>query len=75
MNRSESGRVIGRATQLYEEAISLGGELLRMFVPYINSGTPPSTPHDFSQRTTYKMMAWSDWPDALVARAKVYPYV
>lgn len=63
------------STQLYEEAIHMGSELLRMYIPHINSGAAPSIPQDFSRRTAYKKINWDDWPDELVRRARVYPYV
>jgi methionyl-tRNA formyltransferase len=63
------------STRLYEEAMRLGSELLRMYVPHINSGKAPSIPQDFSRRVAYKKIDWKDWPDEIVSRARVYPYV
>jgi methionyl-tRNA formyltransferase len=63
------------STRLYEEAIQLGSELLKMYVPHINSGKAPAIPQDSSHRLAYKKINWSDWPAELVRRAKVYPYV
>jgi methionyl-tRNA formyltransferase len=62
------------ATALYEEAMQLGGELLRMFVPHINAGTAPAIPQDASRRTVYRKVKWDDWSVDRVIRAKVYPY-
>lgn len=62
------------ATALYQEAMELERDLLRMFVPQINKGTAPSIPQDFSKRTCYTKVDWSDWPDSVVRRARVYPY-
>lgn len=62
------------ATELYEEAMLLGAELLRMFVPHINSGLAPRIPQDASRRTVYRKVKWEDWPAGKVTRAKVYPY-
>ena len=63
------------ATQLYEEAIHLSSDLLKMYVPQINSGKAPSIPQDMSRRTAYKKINWHEWSDELVRRTKVYPYV
>jgi methionyl-tRNA formyltransferase len=63
------------STRLYEEAMQLGSELLKMYVSHINSGKAPAIPQDMSHRLTYKKINWSDWPDELVRRARVYPYV
>jgi methionyl-tRNA formyltransferase len=63
------------STQLYREAMQLGSELLRMYIPHINSGKAPSIPQDNSRRVAYRKIDWSDWPDHLVRRARVYPYV
>ncbi len=62
------------ATALYEEAMRLGGALLRMMAPHIGAGTAPRIPQDFAKRTTYGKVVWSDWPADKVARARVYPY-
>jgi methionyl-tRNA formyltransferase len=62
------------ATELYREAMDLGGELLRMFVPHINRGTAPSIPQDVSRRVVYRKVDWSLWPEDKVRRARVYPY-
>jgi methionyl-tRNA formyltransferase len=62
------------ATELYEEAIVLGGELLRTHVPQLISGRAPAIPQDFSKRTAYQKIRWEDWPEDKVARARVYPY-
>jgi methionyl-tRNA formyltransferase len=66
---------LANSTQLYEEAIHLGINLLQMYVPHINSGRAPSIPQDLSKRTAYKKVDWKDWPELLVKRARVYPYV
>ena len=66
---------VANSTQLYEEAIHLGINLLQMYVPHINSGRAPSIPQDLSKRTAYKKVDWKDWPELLVKRARVYPYV
>lgn len=65
---------IATATELYQEAIGLGGELLRMFVPHINAGTAAAIPQDTSKRTVYRKVVWSEWPLEKVRRARVYPY-
>jgi methionyl-tRNA formyltransferase len=62
------------ATELYEEAMQLGAELLRLFVPHINAGTAPAIPQDRSRRTVYRKVNWEDWPADAVKRARVYPY-
>lgn len=63
------------STDLYREAMQLGAALLRMYVPHINAGTAPRIPQDFSRRTVYRKVQWSDWPAEVVTRARVYPYV
>ncbi len=63
------------ATQLYAEAMELERDILRMFVPQINRGTAPRMPQDFSKRTVYEKVDWARWPQSVVARARVYPYV
>ena len=62
------------STQLYQEAMQLSSELLRMYVPHINSGKAPSISQDFSKRVAYQKIKWDDWPDAAVSRARIYPY-
>jgi methionyl-tRNA formyltransferase len=62
------------ATELYAEAMILERELLRAFVPLINSGYAPGIPQDFSKRTVYQKIKWEDWPASKVSRARVYPY-
>lgn len=62
------------ATELYREAIQLGVELLRMFVPHINAGTASAIPQDTSKRTVYRKVVWTEWPMDKVERARVYPY-
>lgn len=66
---------VANSTQLYKESIELSAELLRMFVPHINRGSSPSIPQDITRRVVYKKVNWSDWPDEIVKRARVYPYV
>lgn len=66
---------ISNSTELYKESIDLSGELLRIFVPHINRGTAPAIVQDKSRRTVYKKINWEDWPEELVQRARVYPYV
>ena len=66
---------IENSTRLYEEAIQLGSELLRMYVPHINSGKAPAIPQDHSRRMAYSKVDWNDWPVEVVRRARVYPYV
>lgn len=63
------------STTLYREAMRLGSDLLRMYVPHINSGKAPAIPQDHSKRQVYRKITWNDWPDELVRRARVYPYV
>ncbi|MGE5545973.1 MAG: formyltransferase family protein [Solirubrobacterales bacterium] len=81
----DTGNVIGQlkgtlsprtadATQLYREAMELGAELLRMYVPHIGRGTAPSMPQDMSRRVVYRKVDWSRWPEDKVRRARVYPY-
>lgn len=65
---------VATATELYEEAMQLGRELLRLFVPHINRGTAPRIPQDASRRTEYPKVDWSAWPEDRVRRARVYPY-
>ena len=62
------------ATEIYFDIIQLGGELLKMHVPHINSGRAAKIPQDLSKRTVYKKINWSDWPIDSVKRARVYPY-
>ncbi len=62
------------ATQLYREAMNLGAEILRMFVPHINRGTAPAIPQDAARRTAYRKVDWTQWPADKVRRARVYPY-
>lgn len=63
------------STDLYAEAIALGGKILRKFVPLINEGVAPRITQDFSKRTVYKKIDWSAWPEGAVKRARKYPYV
>lgn len=81
----DSGPIIGQlkmrhsprsatATQLYEEAMEIGGKLLRMYVPHINAGTAPAIPQDRSSRTEYGKVTWTDWDEERVSRARTYPY-
>jgi len=65
---------IANATELYDEAMYMEKELLKAYVPHINSGYAPSIPQDFSKRTVYQKVTWEDWPAEKVARARVYPY-
>lgn len=65
---------IADATKLYSEAMDLGGEILRMFVPHINRSTAPSISQDVSRRVVYPKVDWSCWPEEKVRRARVYPY-
>lgn len=62
------------STQLYKEAMEISGELLRMFVPHINSGIAPKIPQDMTSRTTYGKVDWQNWPSDKVTRARTYPY-
>lgn len=62
------------ATALYREAMALGADILRMYVPHINRGTAPSIPQDMSKRIVYRKIDWSRWPEDRVRRARVYPY-
>jgi methionyl-tRNA formyltransferase len=82
---SDTGDIIGQlrglldpqtanATELYREAMRLGADLLRMFVPHINAGTAPAIHQDASRRTVYRKVSWDQWPRELVQRARVYPY-
>jgi methionyl-tRNA formyltransferase len=81
----DTGNIIGQlkgthsprtanATELYSEAMDLGGEILRTFVPYINRGMAPSISQDVSRRVAYPKVDWSCWPEDKVRRARVYPY-
>lgn len=81
----DTGNIIGQlkgkhsprsadATVLYREAMELGAEILRMFVPHINGARAPSIPQDMSKRIAYGKIDWSRWPEETVQRAKVYPY-
>jgi methionyl-tRNA formyltransferase len=65
---------VANSTALYQEAIALGMALLRMYVPHINAGTAPAIPQDLSRRTAYTKVDWRAWPEAVVERARVYPY-
>ena len=62
------------ATALYGEAMALGAEILRMFVPHINRGTAPRIGQDLAKRIAYPKMDWDAWPQDRVRRARVYPY-
>jgi len=62
------------ATALYEEAMTLEAQLLRMMVAHLNDGTAPRIPQDMSKRSVYGKIHWEDWPDEKVARVRVYPY-
>lgn len=62
------------ATELYQEAISLGREILKMWVPHINQGHAPALAQDLAKRTAYQKINWQDWPTEKVKRARVYPY-
>ncbi len=63
------------STQIYNEAMEISAELLKMLVPHINSGIAPSIPQDMSKRTVYGKVNWSEWPKEKVDRARTYPYV
>lgn len=65
---------VSNATELYQDAIKIGATLLRMYVPHINAGTAPAIAQDLSKRLAYHKVNWSDWPQDLVQRARVYPY-
>jgi methionyl-tRNA formyltransferase len=62
------------ATQLYEEAMEIGVQLLSMYLPHINAGRAPAIPQDRTKRTVYGKVDWSAWPAERVARARTYPY-
>ncbi|MEG3637833.1 formyltransferase family protein [Magnetococcus sp. PR-3] len=62
------------ATQLYEEGMEIGADLLRMYVPHINSGRAPAIAQDLTQRTVFGKVCWQDWPQERLNRARVYPY-
>ena len=62
------------STVLYREAIELGGAILRMYVPLINSGAAPSIAQDMSKRIAYGKIDWARWPEDKVRRARIYPY-
>lgn len=65
---------VANATELYDQAMRLGADLLRMFVPHINAGTAPAIPQDRGRRTSYPKVDWNQWPAEAVRRARVYPY-
>lgn len=82
---TDTGNIIGQlknpstpreadSTTLYEEAIKLEAQILKMFVPLINCGAAPSISQDTSKRTAYGKVEWSNWPKDRVQRARVYPY-
>jgi methionyl-tRNA formyltransferase len=62
------------ATELYREAMELESEILRMFVPHINSGKAPRIPQDLTRRTVYGKIDWNSWPEEKTRRVRVYPY-
>jgi methionyl-tRNA formyltransferase len=62
------------ATELYHEAMTLGAEILKMFVSHINRGTAPRIAQDFSKRLVYRKIVWEEWPPEKVKRARLYPY-
>lgn len=62
------------ATELYQEAMALGAEILKMFVPQINRGTAPRIEQDSSKRIAYRKIDWNNWPAEKIKRARVYPY-
>ncbi len=81
----DTGEIIGQlrglldprtatATELYDEAMVLGAELLRMYARHITAGTAPRIPQDMSRRTAYGKVSWDEWPAEVVARTRVYPY-
>ena len=63
------------STELYEEAMYLEEKIIRLFVPLLNEGIAPRIPQDFSKRTVYGKINWSDWTEEKIKRARVYPYV
>ena len=82
----DTGHIIGQlkgrlspqtatATQIYNEAMELGAQLLRMYVPHLNRGTAPHIPQDFTKRIAYRKIDWTQWPAERVQRARGYPYV
>lgn len=63
------------STEIYEECFEISKNLLEMYVPHINKGSAPNIAQDISKRTEGTLINWDDWPDQLVSRARVYPYV
>ncbi len=62
------------ASELYDEAMALEEDILRMMMPCISRGIAPRISQDLTQRTVYSKIDWEDWPDDKVRRARVYPY-
>ena len=62
------------ATELYREAMVLEAEILRMFVPHVDSGRAPRIQQNLTGRTTYGKIDWAAWPEEKVRRVRVYPY-
>lgn len=62
------------ATDLYIEAMELERKLLEIYVPLLRKGIAPRIPQDFSKRTVYGKINWSDWPEEKAKRARTYPY-
>jgi methionyl-tRNA formyltransferase len=63
------------SSAIYEEGFTLSKQLLEMYVPHINKGTAPRIEQNLNYRTEGTLLNWSKWPDELVSRARVYPYV
>ena len=62
------------STELYRESMECGADLLRMFVPHINTGRAPAIPQDHSRRLVFPKVDWDAWPADKVQRARTDPY-
>ncbi|MCB0273036.1 MAG: hypothetical protein KDD46_08475 [Bdellovibrionales bacterium] len=62
------------STQLYDEAMQLGKQLITTHLPALRAGNYELHPQNMQKRTVYTKIRWEDWPIEKVLRARTYPY-
>ena len=60
---------------LYQEAMDLAEKIIKSMVPFLREGSAPRIPQDMTKRTVYSKIAWDDWSEEKVSRARTYPYI
>lgn len=63
------------SSELYEQAMKLSKELIKVILPFLSNNTAPRIPQNLNIRTQYKKINWDEWPAEKVFRAKTYPYI